>query len=137
MLGSAFRDGTVDLTAGDRLPAVGVDVAEARRIAAALDRWGEQFLRRVFTDGEPVYCGRRIPQLTARFAAKEAVAKALGTGMRGIGWREIEVVSTGSGRPTVVLHGRAHARARQLGISHLAISLSHTSESAIAFVVAT
>ena len=116
---------------------VGVDIAEIDRIRAVVERWGERFLRRIYTEGERAYCRKRPPQLAARFAAKEAVMKALGTGTRGVGWKDIEVCREKSGAPTVRLHGRAMKRAQTIGLAHFAISLSHSREHAIAFVIAT
>ncbi len=120
--------------------AVGVDVAEVERMQRAVDhpRWGERFRQRVFTAAEIEYCTRRkrhAESFAARWAAKEAVMKALGTGFRGVAFREIEVVR-GSGAPTVRLHARARARAEQLGITHWHLSLTHSPAQAIAFVVA-
>jgi holo-[acyl-carrier protein] synthase len=111
------------------------------RIERALDRHGERFLERVFTPSEILYSRRRPPELAARFAAKEAVAKALGVGMRmmareGISWREAEIVGDHRGKPVVRLHGRAAERAAELGLTEWAVSLSHTEEHAVAFVVA-
>ena len=114
---------------------VGVDLIEIDRIAATLERFGQRFLERVYTADEIAYCRGRAPQLAARFAAKEAVMKALGTGTRGIGWREVEVTRKRSGQPEIALHGRAVERARRLGIDHLAVSLSHSRSYAIASVV--
>jgi holo-[acyl-carrier protein] synthase len=119
----------------------GVDLIEIARVRRVLDRYGDRFLERVFTPAEVLYCRARPPELAARFAAKEAVAKALGVGMRmmardGIGWREAEIVGDGRGKPLVRLHGRAAERADELGLTEWAISLSHTHEHAIAFVVA-
>ena len=116
---------------------VGVDTIEIDRIAATLERWGERFLHRIYTEGERAYCRGRAPQLAARFAAKEAVMKALGTGRIGVGWREVEVYREPSGAPSILLHGRAEKRARLLGLDHFAVSLSHSRNQAIAFVVAT
>ena len=121
----------------ERAPYVGVDLAEVERLRSAVTRWGDQFLSRVFTDSELAYCAGRLPQLTARFAAKEAMAKALGTGIRGFGWRDIEVVSSADGRPTILLHGRAADRGQLLNISRIAVSLSHSAGQAIAVIVAT
>lgn len=120
---------------------VGVDLVEIPRIERALARYGERFLVRVFTRGEVLYARGRVPELAARFAAKEAVAKALGVGMRmlapeGIGWQEVEVLGDQRGRPEVYLHGRAARRAAELGLVEWAVSLSHTREYAVAFVVA-
>jgi len=115
---------------------VGVDIVEIRRIERAIQRWGERFLGRVYTPAELALCRGRAPELAARFAAKEAISKALGTGLRGIGWREMEVLSDERGKPLVHLHGRAKARADFLGLSDFAISLSHSQVYALAFVVA-
>ncbi len=114
---------------------VGVDIVEIDRIEAALQRYGDRFLARVFTPKEVEYCHGRVPELAVRFAAKEAVMKALGTGVRGIGWRDIEVLPMRGGKPLVFLHGRAKARAELLGLRDFAISLSHSRDSAIASVV--
>ena len=118
-------------------PSVGVDIVEMARMQRALDRWGERILRHVFTDGEVAYCRGRLPELAARFAAKEAISKALGTGMVGISWVELEVLVDERGKPLVKLHGRALKRAQELGLKHWAISLSHSTDNAVAFVVAT
>ncbi len=114
----------------------GVDAVEIRRIAAALERFGARFERRVFTPRELAFCRGRVPELAARFAAKEAVSKALGTGLRGIGWREVEILPNRRGKPQVYLYGRALSRAAELGLTHFEVSLTHTDELAIAFVVA-
>jgi len=114
---------------------VGVDIIEVPRIRQALDRWGERFLRRIYTPLEIAFCRNKAPQLAARFAAKEAVMKALGTGVRGVGWREIEVVRERGRAPSIRLHGRALKRAAALKISELALSLSHSREYAVALVV--
>ena len=114
---------------------IGIDLVEVDRIAATLKRFGTRFLERVYTEDEIAYCRGRAPQLAARFAAKEAVMKALGTGTRGIGWREVEVRRKRSGEPEIALHGRAVERARQLGIDRLAVSLSHSKHYAVASVI--
>jgi len=116
---------------------VGVDIVEIPRIARALERWGERFLRHVYTPSEIAYSRRRVPELAARFAAKEAISKALGTGMVGISWTEMVVLGDHRGKPEVTLHGRALARARELGLTEWAVSLSHSRDSAVAMVVAT
>ena len=116
--------------------AVGVDIIEISRIRKALGKWGARFQARVLTQAEIAYCRGRVPEIAARFAAKEAVSKALGTGMRGIGWREIEVLADTRGKPIVRLHGRARARADELNFGSLSISLSHSRNLAVAFVVA-
>ena len=115
---------------------VGVDLIETGRIARALERWGDRFLSHVYTPAEVAYCRNHVPELAARFAAKEAISKALGTGLRGVSWREMEVLSDARGKPLVRLHGRARARAEKLGLEEFAISLSHSKRYATAFVVA-
>jgi holo-[acyl-carrier protein] synthase len=119
--------------------AVGVDMVEIPRVARAISRWGERFLQRVYTASEIARCRGRVPELAARFAAKEAVSKALGVGIwwqGGISWTDAEIVSDPLGKPEVVLYGRAAERARALGLDEWAVSLSHTREHAIAMVVA-
>jgi holo-[acyl-carrier protein] synthase len=116
---------------------VGVDIIEIARIRGALEnpKTGERFRQRVFTEGEIAYCSRRrlaYESYAARFAAKEATIKVLG---QAVGWLEIEVSRT-DGPPVVQLHGRARERADALGISRVCLSLSHTAELAIAYVVA-
>ena len=115
---------------------VGVDIVELARLARAVQRHGHRFLRRVYTAAELAYCRGDVARLAARWAAKEAISKALGTGWRGIEWRELEVVRQPSGRPTVALHGRAQAIAENLGLQQWELSLSHSGEYAIAFVIA-
>ena len=117
----------------------GIDIAEVPRIAESIQRFGERFLRRVFTEGEISYCdskANRVERYAARFAAKEAAMKALGTGWNyGIRWRDIEVMRQPGGRPTIKFHGKAAEFAAKLGAQHLALSLSHTPEQAIASVI--
>jgi holo-[acyl-carrier protein] synthase len=115
---------------------VGVDAVEIDRIARSLERFGERFLRRVYTEKEVFYCRGRVPELAARFAAKEAISKALGTGIRGIVWREMEILPDRRGKPLVYLHGRAAARATELGLAEFEVSLTHARELAIAVVIA-
>jgi holo-[acyl-carrier protein] synthase len=115
--------------------AVGVDIIEIQRIEAALAKFGERFLRRVYTPLEAAFCRGRSSELAARFAAKEAVMKALGTGARGVSWREIEVLPNHRGKPLVYLHGNALARAQKIGLDDLDISMSHSRDFAVAFVV--
>ena len=120
---------------------VGVDLIEIARVERMLARYGDRFLERVFTPAEILYCRARPAELAARFAAKEAVAKALGVGVRmiardGVNWRDVEVTGDARGKPLVRLHGRAAERAGELGLTEWAVSLSHTREHAIAFVVA-
>jgi holo-[acyl-carrier protein] synthase len=114
----------------------GVDIIEIPRIRQVLERYGQRFLDRVFTPGEIEYCRGRAPNLAARFAAKEAAMKALGTGFRGVAWKDIEVVRHRSGAPSIKLHGRAKSRAQRLGLRDMALSLSHSREYAVASVVA-
>jgi holo-[acyl-carrier protein] synthase len=120
---------------------VGVDLVEVTRVERTLARHGARFLERVFTPAEIVYCRGRAPELAARFAAKEAVSKALGVGMRmmsrdGIGWHEAEVIGDRRGKPLVRLYGRAAKLAETLELIEWAVSLSHTRDNAIAVVVA-
>ena len=116
-----------------------VDMIEIARIAEAFDRYGERFSRRVFLPAEVAYCRRKRnaeESFAARFAAKEAAAKALGTGIHfGVSWRDIEVVHAPSGKPSIVFHGRAAARARRLGAENAAISITHSRTFALAYVV--
>ena len=114
---------------------VGVDIVELWRIKAVLDRYGQRFLDRIYTPDEQAYCRGRIPQLAARFAAKEAVMKALGTGIRGVGWRDIEVTRKRGHPPQITLHSRGSARAARMGMTQVVISLSHAREYAVASVV--
>lgn len=118
---------------------VGTDMIEIARIAESIDRYGERFLRRIFTPGETEYCRRKknaAESFAARFAAKEAAAKALGTGIsRGVNWLEMEVVREPSGRPTLQLFGRAAAIAAQLGVARVSLSLTHSRDLSLAVVV--
>ena len=114
----------------------GVDIIEIPRIKETFDRYGERFLKRVFTPDEIAYCRGRAPNLAGRFAAKEATMKALGTGVRGVSWKDIEVIRAESGAPSVKLHGRAKARAERLQVVEISLSISHSREFAVAFVVA-
>lgn len=111
----------------------GIDIIEIDRVERAVHRWGERFLHRIYTPAE-LQLSRRPPALAARFAGKEAVMKALGTGNKGVGWREIEILAAPSGQPVVRLNGRAREKARTLKLRELAISLSHCKEYALASV---
>ena len=115
---------------------IGTDIIEISRIAEAIDRWGERFLNRIYTEPELELCKRNPARLASRFAGKEAVMKALGTGARGISWREIEIASEPSGKPVVRLYSKARQKADSLGLDEMAISLSDSKEYAVAFVVA-
>ena len=117
----------------------GIDVVEIARIQHAVDRYGQRFLNRVYLKDEQAYClGKRrsAESFAARFAAKEAGAKALGTGISyGVNWLEIEVVRAPSGRPSLRFHGRAAEIAGSMGVVRSAVSLTHTAELAVASVV--
>lgn len=120
---------------------LGTDLTEVPRIQASIDRFGQQFLERVYTAGEIAYCQARkksaAQSFAARFAAKEAAAKALGTGIsRGVSWREFEVVRHPGQAPQMHLHGRAAEIAAHRGIQRLTLSLTHTNTLAIATVLA-
>ena len=114
---------------------VGVDLIDVERVEQALTRHGDRFLNRVFTARELEYCAGRVERLAARYAAKEATAKALGTGIGEISWIEIEVIGDKSGRPLLQLHGAAAELATHLELCAWENSLSHTLTQAIAFVV--
>lgn len=114
----------------------GVDIIEIERVRHAVARWGERFLQRVYTEAELAIWRDRLPELAVRFAGKEAISKALGTGLWGVSWREMEILADRRGKPLVYLHGRAAERAASLGLTQFAISLSHSREYAVAFVVA-
>ncbi len=118
---------------------LGVDIAEVSRIRASIERHGEHFLRRVFTTAEIAYCERhrnKYERYAGRFAAKEAAMKALGTGWRrGVRWVDLEVVRQRSGRPTLELHGVSRQIADQLGVKHIAMTITHTDAQALAQVI--
>ncbi len=116
--------------------AVGTDIIEIARIQRSLDDFGERFLNRVYTQRERDRYRSRVSELAARFAAKEATSKALGTGIRGIHWREMEVLSNRRGKPVLILHGAAAKRANDLGLTDFSVSLTHSRTDAMAFVVA-
>jgi holo-[acyl-carrier protein] synthase len=111
---------------------LGIDIIKVQRIRDTLGRFGERFSRRVLTDAERRYVRDRPETFAGRWAAKEAVSKVLGLGVRGIGWRDIEVVRLPTGQPSVRLHGRAAARAEQLGMGRIALSITHESDYAVA-----
>ncbi len=120
--------------------AVGIDIIEVARVRKVFEKHGERFLRRVFTEKEVQQCRRagtvRATRLAGRFAAKEAISKALGTGLHGLAWREMEVVQLRSGRPTVTLYGNARRRAEFLGLSAFDVSIADLAELSIAIAVA-
>jgi len=114
---------------------IGIDMIEIARIEKAIARWGEGFLHRIYTEPELKLCRRKPSSLAARFAGKEAVIKAIGTQTKGISWREIEILAESSGKPLVHVYGKAQNQVDSLGLDELAISLSHSKEYAVAFVV--
>ena len=113
----------------------GVDIVEISRVERMVKRWGSRFLDRVYTKRERDYCENKYNSLAARFAAKEAVMKALRTGRVGIGWKDVEVVIVKNGAPSVEFHGRAETLGEQLAIRQISLSLSHSEQYAVAFVV--
>ena len=117
----------------------GIDIAEVPRIADSIERFGDRFLNRIFTEGERRYCdskANRVERYAARFAAKEAAMKALGTGWNhGVAWKDIEVSRMPGGRPTISFHGKAAEFAAELGTKHVALSLTHTAQFAMAQVI--
>jgi holo-[acyl-carrier protein] synthase len=117
----------------------GIDIAEVPRIRQSIARFGDRFLHRIYTAGEIRYCDSKVnraERYAARFAAKEAAMKALGTGWsHGVRWQDCEVTRLPGGRPTMTFHGKAGEIAARLGVKHAALSLSHTVEQAIAQVI--
>ena len=117
----------------------GIDIAEVPRIAESIKRFGDRFVTRIFTEGEIRYCdskANRIERYAARFAAKEAAMKALGTGWNhGVSWRDVEVSRPPGSRPTIVFHRKAAEFAEKLGAKHVALSLTHTKDFAMAQVI--
>jgi holo-[acyl-carrier protein] synthase len=130
-----------DLAGGSRVFGIGVDIVETSRIESSIERFGERFLRRVFTQAERDYCSSMphpARHFAARFAAKEAVSKAFGTGIGSrIGWRDVEIHRRESGEPYLELHDSAAAYAKELGIVQTFISLSHSDHYAVANAVLT
>lgn len=116
---------------------IGTDIVEIARVRRIYEQWGERFSGRVYTASELKIYDCRTHSLAACFAGKEAVMKVLGTGARGIAWREIEVLHRASGKPYVILHNRAKEQAEKLGISEIDISLSHSREYATAVAIGT
>ncbi len=114
----------------------GVDLIEIARVREAIDRHGARFISRIFTEVEQQECGGRVESLAARFAAKEATAKALGCGIGDVSWLDIEVRGDEKHAPHLYLLGEGEKLANKLGLSHWSVSLSHTESHAIAFVVA-
>jgi holo-[acyl-carrier protein] synthase len=115
---------------------IGVDLVDIDRIVAVLRHHPERFRRRVLTEREDAYCGRKVERVAGRWAAKEAISKVLGLGVRGVGWREIEVLPNRAGQPQVILHRRAAERARSLGLAEVTVSISHERRMAVAVALA-
>jgi holo-[acyl-carrier protein] synthase len=118
----------------------GIDITEVARIAASIERFGERFLKRVYTANEIAYCQRKKrganESFAARFAAKEAAMKAIGTGLRrGVTWQDVEVGREPGGRPTIIFHRKAAEFAAKLGMNRAALSITHTEHEAIAQVI--
>jgi holo-[acyl-carrier protein] synthase len=116
---------------------IGTDIIEIARIRQAIDRWGERFLRRIYTEPELSLYSQSPQSLAARFACKEAVMKLLGTEKKGISWQDIETLAYPSGKPLLNLYGRAQSEANNLGIKEIDVSLSHSREYAIAAAIST
>lgn len=114
---------------------VGIDIVEIERIKQAVSSYRDSFLHRIYTDSELDYCKNRLSRLAARFAAKEAVLKVLGTGAWGINWKEIEVLSTTNSKPAIRLYGKIKDKAITSGITDISVSLSHEKKYAIACVI--
>lgn len=114
---------------------LGIDIIKVERIRASLERFGTRFTNRVLTPSEQRYVRARPETMAGRWAAKEAVSKVLGLGVRGIGWRDIEIERLPTGQPAVRLHGRAQARAEQLGMGRIAVTISHEADYAVAMAV--
>jgi len=119
------------------MSSIGIDVVEIKRIESAVNRWGELFLNRIYTETEIDVCGGRISSLATTFAAKEAVMKVLGTGGTGVHWREIEILPDARGKPLVKLYGGAKARAKELNLTEFSVSLSDTRQLALAVSMGT
>jgi holo-[acyl-carrier protein] synthase len=111
---------------------LGIDIIKVDRIQHSLERFGDRFTNRVLTPSEQRYVRGRAETMAGRWAAKEAVSKVLGLGVRGIGWRDIEIERLPTGQPAVRLHGRAQARADQLGMGRIAVTISHEADYAVA-----
>jgi holo-[acyl-carrier protein] synthase len=117
----------------------GIDICEVARVGDAIERFGQRFLKRIFTEAERTYCEskrNRIERYAARFAAKEAAMKAIGTGLRrGVTWQDFEVSREPGGRPTILIRGKAAEFAAKLGMKCVALSITHTKDQAMAQVI--
>lgn len=116
--------------------ATGVDLIEIARIEEVIARHGRRYLERIYTPAELQQCGKRVESLAGRFAAKEAVAKALGCGIGDVTWKEIEILGDDQNAPILTLHGAAEQRADELGLETWSVSISHSQSHSVAFVVA-
>jgi holo-[acyl-carrier protein] synthase len=116
--------------------ATGVDLIEISRIEEVVARHGKHYLERIYTPAEIEQCGKRAESLAGRFAAKEAVAKALGCGIGDVSWQEIEVLGDEQNAPMLTLHGMAEQRANELGLTNWSVSISHSQSHSVAFVIA-
>jgi len=114
----------------------GVDLIEISRVSEVIARHGKHYLERIYTSAEAAQCGRNVESLAGRFAAKEAVAKALGTGIGKVSWKEIEVLGDEQNAPLLTLHGAAEQKSKELGLTQWSVSISHSMSHAVAFVVA-
>jgi holo-[acyl-carrier protein] synthase len=113
---------------------VGIDIIEIKRIQNVKSRYPSRFLKKIFTENEIIYCRNRSPQLAARFAAKEAMMKALGTGIRGVGWKDVEVIRYRGQAPQIKLSGRGKKVGERIGLKNTSLSISHSREYAVACV---
>jgi holo-[acyl-carrier protein] synthase len=124
---------------GMAIVGTGIDICEVARVRQAIDRFGQRFVKRVFTEAERAYCEskrNRIERYAARFAAKEAAMKAIGTGLRrGVSWQDFEVGREPGGRPTIVIRGKGAEFAAKLGMKRAALSITHTKDQALAQVI--
>jgi holo-[acyl-carrier protein] synthase len=125
-------DGAGGMTPPNGTTELGIDIIKVGRIRDTLAKFGRRFSNRVLTANEDRYVRDRPETFAGRWAAKEAVSKVLGLGVRGIGWRDIEIVRLPTGQPSIKLHGRAAARAEQLGMGRIAVSITHEAEYAVA-----
>ncbi|MEO6578037.1 MAG: holo-ACP synthase [Candidatus Limnocylindria bacterium] len=115
---------------------IGIDLVDIGRIHRVLGRFPDRFRLRVLTEREQAYCRHRTERIAGRWAAKEAISKVLGLGVRGVGWREIEILPNRAGAPQVTLHARAARRAEALNLDDVTVSISHEREMAVAVAVA-
>ena len=113
---------------------VGIDIIEIKRIQNVKSKYTNRFLKKIFTENEIIYCRNRSPQLAARFAAKEAMMKALGTGIRGVSWKDVEVIRYRGQAPQIKLSGRGKKVGERIGLKNTSLSISHSREYAVACV---